>query len=181
MLIPYRTRMKPLLTKRLLAAIPPGRSATAAPSGMSNGEAQGIYYNQGYGPLTLCAAHSFPSHTAVDDKCRHILSAQPFEADQLSEVSSYVGHYDGSNTMYLRFSHINGSSYGVSLGQAFPKTSSGLSAMYGAWEAAISAKGIGYTGNAWGTGSGVAERLIDRDDLQGTAEVWFDRMDLSVQ
>jgi hypothetical protein len=142
---------------------------------------QGIYRSAAYGDVVLCAApspsqlESPPLYSETDVKCREIMSNHPFDGRQLSAPATYVGHYDGSNTMYLRFSHVNGSRYSVSLGQVFPQTGEKLPSIYGTWEAFISPDGIAYGGNAWGAGLGVAASVLDPSDMQRTAEVWFDK------
>lgn len=174
--------MKPLLSQALSNSSPTGHLAPESGRKIPSESLQGIYHNKAYGHLTLCAAPLPsplgipPSGSKVDARCRKIMSNHPFESRQLSAPSTYIGHFGGSNTMYLRFSHTNGSTFSVSTGQVFPQARASLPAIYGTWDAIISLEGIGYTGGSWEAGPGVAERVIREGDLEGTAEVWFDKV-----
>jgi hypothetical protein len=142
---------------------------------------QGIYHNPAYGNLILCAAPlptpiGIPPSSTLDAECREIMANHPFDAHQLVAPSTYVGHYEGNSTMYLRFSPVQDTTYSVSLGQVFPQTGEKLPATYNTWTAMISAEGIAYSGNAWEMGLDVVAAVLDKDDLRGTAGVWFDRM-----
>ncbi|KAJ9096125.1 hypothetical protein QFC20_006500 [Naganishia adeliensis] len=183
--INWERRMKPLLTQGMLPSAPRRQLALETPSEIPNANFQGIYHNPAYGNLVLCAAPlpssiGIPPSSKVDVKCRQIMSNHPFSARQLSAPATYVGHYEGPDTMYLRFSHVNASRYSASLGQVFPQTGEKLPSTYGTWDAVISPDGIAYDGNPWGapTGqlTGLAAMGLDSGGLRRIAEVWFDKM-----
>lgn len=176
-----RNRLKPVLTQGMLTAVPARPTDVSSATGMPMDNLQGVYHNPAYGDLVLCAAPStsplgIPPSSAEDAKCREVMANHPFDAHQLVSPSTYVGHYEGNNTMYLRFSHVQDTTYVVSLGQVFPQAGAKLPAMYSTWTAIISSEGIAYNAIAWEPGLGLSAVVLDKDDVNGTAGVWFDRM-----
>jgi hypothetical protein len=162
----------------MLTAVPARPTDLSAATGMPMHNLQGVYHNPAYGDLVLCAAPSasplgIPPSSAEDAKCREVLANHPFDPQQLVAPSTYVGHYEGNNTMYLRFSHVQDGMHSVSIGQVFPQTGAKLPAIYNTWTALVSTEGIAYGGKAWESGWGA---VSDRDDLKRTAEVWFERL-----
>jgi hypothetical protein len=163
--------------------VPPARASNATPSELSSRDIQGTYFNEAYGPLTLCSVAASAPNGIVEsiNECDETLAKHPFDvSSDITDSGSHptlIARFGKTSTAYLLFRHKNESSFIVSMGMNFPQTNAQMPSIYGYWDAIFSREGMAFAGNAWGAGIGVepSDPWAEGGPKQN-AEVWFDKV-----